>query len=306
MIDLHKLHVFDTVVQTSRFSTAAERLYITQSAVSQHIKELEASLGQQLFVRGRRGVVLTAQGELLAEYSQKVFALISQAETVLTDVNRLASGKISIGATPGVGIYLLPDWVQRFRTKYPQFTVALQTGVTSQIVNDVMAHRLDIGIVEGDLDGQHPDKINSQILEEVEQLVVIGFRHPFWNKEQINLADLNQQSFIMRQQGSQSRAWLEHTLSANGVTPIIGAEFDNLESIKRTVSAGPCLTILPSYVVESEFEQHQLQLLHVAGKPLVRQLKLIWAARTSFSPVTRAFLNELTSGYATLHTVLDR
>lgn len=304
MIDLNKLHIFDTVVQMGSFSTAAERLHITQSAVSQHIKELEAGLGQLLFTRTRRGVSLTPQGEVLADYSRQIFDLVAKAENALVNVEHLASGKVSLGATPGVGIYLVPDWVQRFRARYPHLTVALQTGVTAQIVADVLAHRLDIGLIEGELDEQPAGKLAVQVLEEVEQLVVVGFQHPFWDRDHVALTDLDQQSFIVRQQGSQSRAWIEESLHAHGVTPLIGAEFDNLESMKRAVTAGRCLAILPSYVVASELDRHQLRVLPIEDKPLVRHLKLIWAAKSPFSPVTSAFLAELARQYPVLQAVL--
>jgi DNA-binding transcriptional LysR family regulator len=117
MLDLYKLQIFSVVVQEGSFSAAAERLYMTQSAVSQHIKELEASLGRQLFQRGWRGVRLTSHGEILNRYTGEIFALVTKAESALTDIEHLTSGRVSIGATPGIGIYLAPDWVQYFRAR---------------------------------------------------------------------------------------------------------------------------------------------------------------------------------------------
>lgn len=306
MIDLYKLRIFNTVAQTGNFSTAAEWLYITQSAISQHIKDLEASLGQQLFNRGRRGVTLTSQGEILADYSRKIFALVADAETALTNVEQLTAGKVSIGATPGVGIYLVPDWVQQFRAKYPHLTVVLQTGITSQIVSEILLHRLDIGVIEGEVDDLPSSGLTIHVLEEVEQKVVVGFKHPFWDKSALSLSDLDKQSFIVRQQGSHSRAWLEQLLQSHGITPVIGAEFDNLESMKRAVMAGQCIAIMPPYVVETELEQNQLRAIPIPNKPLVRSLKLIWEAKTLFSPISRAFLTELSIRYPALVDVLRK
>src|SRR5512145_430713 len=149
MLDLYKLQIFAVVVQEGSFSRAAEHLYVTQSAVSQHIKELEAGLGTTLFQRGPRGVKLTHPGEILYGYTRDIFALVAQAETALTDVEHLTSGRVSLGATPGIGVYLAPDWVQQFRAQYLQITVSLQTDITPHIVADVLGHRLDIGFIEG-------------------------------------------------------------------------------------------------------------------------------------------------------------
>lgn len=297
MIDLYKLHVFAIAAHEGSFSAAAEHLYITQSAVSQHIKDLEASLGQQLFQRGWRGVSLTSEGEILARYAREIFDLVARAESELTNVQQLTAGKVSIGATPGAGIYLIPEWVQQFRARYPRLTVALQTGITSQIVTDVLAHRLDIGIIEGELDDMPRTQLGHLVLDTVEQMVVVGFKHPFWEAKKINLTDLHGQPFIVRQQGSQSRIWLEKMLKQHGIEPMIGAEFDNLESIKRAVAFGSCLAVLPFYVVRDEVAQNLLRPIPVEGRPLVRDLKLIWNRQTRLSPVTRAFLQALSALY---------
>lgn len=306
MLDLYKLQIFSIVVQEGSFSAAAERLYMTQSAVSQHIKELESSLGRQLFQRGWRGVRLTPHGEILHRYTAEIFALVARAESALTDVEHLNSGRVSIGVTPGIGVYLAPDWVQRFRARYPRLTVALQTGITSQIMNDVLGQRLDMGFIEGELDDHLPARLSTLVLEEIEQQVVVGFKHPFWERERLRIEDLSQQSLIVREANSQSRIWLEATLRQHGIEPVIGAEFDNLESIKRAVSLGMCLAIMPPYVVQTEVEQRLLHMLPVEEKPFTRSLKLIWDANSYFSPVTLAFLDELSQRYPALSALLSR
>ncbi len=304
MLDLHKLQIFSVVVREGSFSAAAEHLYMTQSAVSQHIKELESSLGRQLFQRGWRGVKLTPYGEILNRYTGEIFALIARAESALTDIEHLTSGRVSMGATPGIGVYLAPDWVQHFRARYPQLTVALQTGITSEIVGDVLGQRLDMGFIEGELDTSLPPRLGSLILEDIEQQVVVGFKHPFWELDMLRIEDLRQQSMIVRETSSQSRIWLEQTLHQHDIESFIGAEFDNLESIKRAVSLGMCLAVLPPYVVQSEVEQHLLRMIPIEGKPFTRSLKLIWDSQIHFSPVTRAFLIELSQRYKTLNILL--
>lgn len=306
MLDLYKLHIFSVVAETGSFSAAAERLYMTQPAVSQHIKELEGGLGRTLFQRGWRGVKLTAHGEILQRYTGEIFALVAEAERALTDVEQLSSGRVRVGATPGVGVYLAPEWVQQFRSRYPQLTVALQTGVTASIVSDVLGQQLDIGVIEGELDEHAPERLGVLALETVEQQVVVGFKHPFWDVEAVRVDDLRGQSLIVRQMNSQSRVWLEGALREHGVEPVIGAEFDNLESIKRAVALGMCAAVLPSYVVQNEVNQRLLHMIPVEGKPFTRTLKLIWDRQIPFAPVTRAFLMELAGRYGALHGLLER
>lgn len=303
MLDFYKLQIFVTVAQEGSFSAAAERLYITQSAVSQHVKAMEKQLGRALFQRGRRGVKLTAHGEILLRYAQQIFALLDEAENALIDVENLSEGRLSLGATPGISIYLVPNWVQRFRAQYPQLSVSLKTGVTAQIVTDVLEQRVNLGFVEGELDELKPSRLNVVALEEVEQMVMVGFKHPWWEREAVQVDELDKQSFIVRPPESQSRIWLDQTLKERGIEPVIGAEFDNLESIKRAVSAGSCLTVLPKYVVQREAEQGLIHVLPIVGQPFTRVLKLISARGTPFNALERAFLDVLSQDYPALAQV---
>ena len=108
MLDLHKLEIFLRVVREGSFSRAAESLLMTQPAVSQHIADLEAQLGATLFSRARRGVILTTEGETLHGYALQILRLLAEAENAVTDVRKLSSAQLAIGATPGLSSYLLP------------------------------------------------------------------------------------------------------------------------------------------------------------------------------------------------------
>ncbi len=293
MLNLYKLEIFVQVVQQGSFSGAAERLLMTQSGVSQHIQEIEASLGTQLFERGRRGVTLTATGEKLYEYTTRILALVAEAENAVTNVEQLASGQVRVGTTPGVGVYLLPEWIQTFHQRYPKLAVELQNSITPRIVDDLLAGRLDLGFIEGELDKIVNPNLGSKVLEEIEQFVVVGQKHQFWERGRVTIHELAGQAFIMRQANSQTRIWLDQELQRHGVRPVIAAEFDNVESIKRSVITGNGLTILPEYAVRDEQSFGILRLLSIDGKPLMRTLKLIWDQRHFFSPITKSLLTHL-------------
>lgn len=304
MLNLYKLEIFACVVAEGSFSAAAERLLLTQSGVSQHIQDLEAALGAQLFTRGRRGVTLTAAGKRLHDYTQRILALVAEAENAVTDVEQLAAGLVQLGATPGVGVYVLPEWIQSFRARYPKLTVQLQTKTTPEIVADLRAGRLDLGIIEGELDETIAREIGLHPLQEIEQLVVVGPRHPFWGRESLTVEELEGQTLIMRQLGSQSRIWLDQMLQSYGIKARIGAEFDNVESIKRAVALGHGLAILPGYAVRDEEAYGALRALSIADRPFVRTVKLVWDKRRHFSPVTRSLLAHLQGCFPALGEVL--
>ncbi|HXF64119.1 MAG TPA: LysR family transcriptional regulator [Caldilineaceae bacterium] len=300
MIDLYKLDIFVQVVEEGSFSAAAARLLMTQSGVSQHIQELERNLGAVLFRRSPRGVRLTPAGQTLYDYARRIFALVAEAEAAVSDVTLLPSGQVNVGATPGVSIYVLAEWVQRFAAAYPNLTVNVQTEITPRIVEALLARRLDIGLIEGELTPAQTAQLEVRELEPIDQFVVVGSRHPFWTRREVALAELDGQRFIMRQRESQTRIWLDAALAQHGIRPRIGAEFDTVESIKRAVIAGPALTILPAYAVHDEQTFGLLRALPITGSPLQRTLKLIWDRRRPFSPVTRAFLRYLVERFPAL------
>ncbi len=305
MLDLHKLEIFECVVEEGSFSAAAQRLLMTQSGVSQHIRDLERSLGAKLFVRGRRGATLTPGGVALFDYSQRILRLAAEAKNAVTDAANLDGGQVLVEATPGVSIYVLSEWVHTFREQHPKLTALLETRITSQIVADVFARRADIGFVEGELEAGAEAKLGVQRLETIVQYVVVGPRHEFWPRAEVTMAELDGRVFIMRQPASQSRVWLDQMLRRHQVTPRIGAEFDNMESIKRTVAAGAGLTIMPKYAVRDEEAYGALRTVPIAGEPLTRTLKMVWDARHYFTPVTRSLLAHLAPLYPALKRLLQ-
>ena len=305
MLNLHKLEIFAAVAQAGSFSGAAQRLLMTQPAVSQHVRDLEASLGTPLFVRGRRGVTLTEAGAALQGYTSEIFALLARAEEAVTSVKHLSEGQVRIGATPGAAVYLLPEWVQEFRSQYPQLSVAMRSGITSEIVANLRAALLDMAFVEGELEGLEGE-LDSLAVEEDEQFVVVGRKHPWWERSEVSVDEMAPQTFIMRQRNSQSRVWLEATLALHDVKPTIGAEFDALESIKRAIALGSCLGVLPNYVMREELALGTLRALPVTGRPLVRTLKLVWSAERPWTPVARAFVRTLQARLPALGDVVGK
>lgn len=304
MLNLYKLDIFMQTVEAGSFSKAAERLLMSQSGVSQHIQDLERTLGVKLLLRTPRGVQLTEAGKTLYDYAQRIVTLAMEAEAAVMDLSQLAAGEVLVGATPGVGVYVLALWVQSFRLRYPQLTVSVQTDITPRIVEMLLTQRLELGIVEGELNLPSNTPLAAHELESVEHFAVVGRKHSFWTRESITLDDMAGQTLITRQRESQTRIWLDQVLAENGIRVRIGAEFDNVESIKRAVMAGTALAILPDYVVADEKEMGMLHALPIAGNPLQRVIKLLWDKRRPFGPVARSFLRHLSARFPALGEVV--
>ncbi|NOG50778.1 MAG: LysR family transcriptional regulator [Chloroflexi bacterium] len=227
MLDLRKLQIFISVVQAGSFSGAAERLLMTQSGVSQHIQDLERGFSTILFERRARGVTLTNAGHLLLGYAEQLLQIAHEAELALTTVTPTTRAAMRLGATPGVGTYVLPTCLTGFQARYPQVHIDLTTRTTPQIVEAVLSGVCDLGIIEGEPD-THDPAVRIRRLVSVSQWLVIGPQHEWWNRESVALAELSQTALITRQRGSHSRQWLERELASLGLSVRIAAEFDNV------------------------------------------------------------------------------
>ncbi len=293
MLTLYKLEIFARVVEAGSLSGAAQTLYTSHSAVSQHIKDLEVSLGVSLFDRGRRGVTLTPSGEKLYEHTQAILRQVALAEAEVTNVENLPEGQLSIGATPGVSLYFAPNWMRAFRERLPQISVSLDTGTTDAVVAGVLGRRVALGFVEGEIDANN-DLITHIVLESIPQQVIVGPQHQWWEADGIRLGDLNGVQMITRQQNSRTRDWLDATLAKHNIRVQVVAEFDSPESIKRSVALSDCCaTILPPYAVQAEVGAGMIRAVPVVDADLARDLSLITHATMPLSPLARAFLRAL-------------
>ncbi|GAB1420541.1 LysR family transcriptional regulator [Anaerolineales bacterium] len=304
MLSLYKLEIFNKIVEEGSFSGAADLLFMSQSAVSQHIKILEASLGTTLFDRGRRGVTLTTAGHILHEYTLQILGLVAEAEAKVTRVENLAQGLIQIGATPGVNSYILPAWIQKFQTHYPNLQAMLQTGITEHIVAGVFNRQLDLGFIEGEVNEANYPHLGVRVISPIQLCLIVAPDHPWANETEIEIKALDQQPFVNRQRNSATSIWIRQTLLKYGVQPRIVGEFDSQESIKNAVAGGMGISILPDYAIKKEQQLGILHTLKIRDLELTRYLKIIWDTRHFCTPITRTFIHLLSQEYPSVLDIL--
>ena len=302
MLSLYKLHIFAIVAQTGSFNQAAKRLYLTQSAISQHIQSLENHFGAPLFVRKSTGVHLTPAGKMLLDYARQILKLAADAEVALTDVKKLTKGQLKLGATPVAATYILPPWLQEFHGRYPAFSTSLHTGITNDITQRIIHQQLDLGFVEGEL--MPSMDFHALPIQEITLYLVVNRDHPWSRRDEINLHELEQARFVMRPVDSHTRSWTEQIFRRHHIQPQIVAEFNDPEAIKRAVISGLGVTILPICMIERERAQKLLYAIPIQEITLNRSLKLIWKANMPFTPISRVFLTVLAENLPVLNTLL--
>ncbi len=283
-MNLHLLRLFATVAEQGSFSRAASLLYISQPAISKGVQELERQLGTALLDRSGRGVALTEAGTTLFQHAQQLFAVERAAETALEQLEGLERGQLAIGASSTIGIYLLPPLLGRFRQRYPGIRLFLDIGNTQQIGERLRTVPLDAVFVEGPVDLPHTDVTPWRD----DTLVVIAAPdHWLVGQRNVPIHAALAEPFVLREQGSGTRAIIEQTLRSRNVALKIVMELGSTEAIKQVVSAGLGLAIVSEATIALELLAGRLAILdvpeltlgrvltqlHVVGRPPSRALQ---------------------------------
>src|SRR4249920_1524409 len=185
-MDLSQLEVFLTVAREGRFSRAAEKLYRTQSAVSQSIRKLEDELGEPLFDRSSREGVLTDAGRVLQEYAERLLNLRGDAQEALVELRELQKGKLAIAANEFTALYLLPVLAE-FRRLHPMIRIMVQRSLGSHIPGDLLRHTSELGVLT--YDPEEP-QLHSIVVYLDELIFVVPPTHPLAAESQVSIRQL--------------------------------------------------------------------------------------------------------------------
>lgn len=295
MITLQKLIIFILICEQGSLNRAAQAMYLSQSAVSQHIQDLEATLGVTLLKRSPQGTQPTEAGEILLGYARQMLQLLSDAERDIMQIDHAESLHLTLAGTPGINVYILPRWLQDFQTDYAHINLSMQTGLTKEVIAGVMDTRYDFGFVEGQIDDLMQNNFGNISLYDIEYDVTVSASHPLATETLISPDQLTSYPFINRQPTSRTRRWLEHVLQQSNITLKTTTELDSPGTIKYALLNGGGIGILPHYAIERELERGELHRLSIGGLTLTRSLQLVWNQTHSFSVTQRAFLNMLSS-----------
>ena len=291
---LRQLEVFVAVAKQESVSRAAESLALSQSAASTSLSELERQSDCQLFDRAGKRLSLNALGrQLLPE----AVALLDQAR----EIERLLSGKtgfgsLEVGATLTVGNYLATLLIGSFMQRHPECRVKLHVHNTAHVVQQVAHYDLDLGLIEGDC--QHPD-IEVQPWVEDELVVFCAPRHPLAERGSASMAELTQEAWILREQGSGTRLTFDQAMRHHSSQLNIRLELEHTEAIKRAVESGLGIGCISRLSLRDAFRRGSLVPVETPELDLTRQFYFIWHKQKYQTAAMREFLDlcrQLTAG----------
>jgi DNA-binding transcriptional LysR family regulator len=289
-MNLNHLTIFHAVAQAGGMTLGAERLDISQPAVSKQVRELERALGVHLFDRIGRRVYLSQAGEILADYARRLFALAHEAEEGMADVRAVGRGRLVIGASTTIGTYLLPGVLAEFWRRHPKIELLVEIGNTEQVHRRLAGHELDVGLTEGFVE---QEELVAEVFHRDDLVVIAAPGHRLAGKPRVSLSAVQQEPFILREPGSGTRAVEERALARLKLPVRVAMALGSTEAIKRVVAEGVGLAIVSRLAVRAECAAGTLAVLPVAGLRIARPLHLVRRTGRRDGPALQAFCGVL-------------
>ncbi len=286
------LALFNAVAQAGGITRGARRARVSQPAVSKQIKELEGALNVRLLERLPRGTRLTQAGNILAGYAERLAALESEAARAIEEFRGLKRGRLSIGASTTIAAYLLPPLLGKFHQRHPQVELQLEIANTQDIHKLLRSGTVEIALTEG---VGHAAGLDSEIFHQDKLVAIAPPTHPLLKKRRVTARELCREPLVLREQGSGTRAVLEHALAKRdlSVKPVLS--LFSTEAIKQSVIAGLGIAIISRLAIALELKLGLLAIIPVTDLLIQRPLHLQKLHGMTPSPAVAQFLTMLAS-----------
>jgi DNA-binding transcriptional LysR family regulator len=247
-MEFNQLRNFLVVAEMLHFSKAAERIHLSQPALSLQIRSLEEELGVKLFERNRQKTALTAAGKV---YSEEVGEVLAQMEKTMNRARQAAQGKIGrlrIGFISTAAAHIVPKLVAAFRKTHPEVTLELIHALTAEQITRLEDHRLDIGFFRVPAGGSPALKMT--VIHEEPFKLFLPLNHPLARRKQLRLQDLDGEDFLVyaRKNAPGFHDFILQRLKESGANPAMINEASDMYTLVSLVSAGVGLAIAPASV----------------------------------------------------------
>jgi DNA-binding transcriptional LysR family regulator len=269
-----RLQVFYTVAKQLSFTRAAEQLFMTQPAVTFQVKQLEEHFNARLFERSHGRIALTAAGELVLAYAERILALSEEMETRVRDLTGAVSGELLLGASTTIAEYMLPKILGEFKAAHPEVQARLMVGNSETIVNRVADHTIDIGLIESP---SYLPSLQNEVCCDDELVVICAPAHPLASRTTVRAQDLASVPWVRREPGSGTREFTDNYIRECGLAPEdldVIMELGSPEAMKGAVETGNAITVVSRATVTKELKLGSLVAIPLAPR-LIRTLSLV-------------------------------
>ncbi len=290
-MQLQHLRTFYEVAATGSFTRAAEKLYLSQPAVTQQVQALEAELGFPLLERLGRRVRLTPAGDALLPYTLRLMALLEEAVSTAREAAGRAAQTLRLGAGDTVATYVLPDLIRVFHARRPEAALRLVVGNSDRLLDAVLENEVELAIWAR----QEPHHLLLQRpFLRTPLVAVLQPDDPLASRPSIWARELQGRRLLLRGRASAIRRFIDEVLQRAGLELNDVVEMDHLEAIKRTVEAGYGATVTPAFAVSREVAQGTLAAPPLADPGAELPLHYVHYAHRRLSPLAQVLVELLT------------
>lgn len=304
-MNISQLKAFLTVAQDRSFSRAAEKLFLTQPAVSKQIHALEEVLGMRLFDRVGRSVLLTQAGHILQSHAHIAFQSLEEAREAINQLRGLQRGHLRVSAASTIGTYMLPKPLGAFKARHPGIEISLAITNKARVVEQLLNHEVELGFVGPPVEPGELER-EEYLLDEL--VLIVSPTHRLAHEEAVAVRDLTEEVFILREHGSGTREIMEEELGRVRVSLKKAMELGSTEAVKQAVAANLGVSIVSKFAITLEILQGRLTAVRLPGLNLRRQLFIINHKGRALSPVAQEFcllLRRSTAGDRENHSPHD-
>jgi DNA-binding transcriptional LysR family regulator len=287
-MEIRQLRAFVAVAEAGTFTAAAERVHVTQSAISMQIRQLEEEAGVQLFVRAPRRVLLTEAGEKMLVHARNILREHDATLTELSEMAGLERGRLRIGsASANISAESLPPVLSALRERHPQMEIFVKTGTSETLVEQILSGELDMALVSLPVEVRG---IRTETLMKDSLVAIVCPGHELASRSVVSAYTLASEKLILGERGGNTRRIIEQFFAGAGVRPTICMELNRLAAIKRMVEACMGVGIVPLQAVREEVEEGRIKALWIEGAQINWELGLARLSASYDSPVCQSFV----------------
>ena len=292
-INFELYRIFYVVANHKNITKASEELHISQPAISKSIKNLEDQLGGQLFVRTKRGVVLTDEGKEFYNYIKQAIEYINNAENKFTDLINLETGTIKIGISTTLTKEFLLPYLEKFHEKYPKRDIQIDTNITPELLHKLRNGLLDIVILN--LKGKsYGDDLEIIKCKKVTDCFAVNKKYKDLIDKELSLKELNNYPLILQPKGSNTREFLDTFARENGVTLKSGIELAGYSLVVEFTKIGLGIGYINKDYSKSLLQNKELFELNIKEKIPSRYIGMVLSKNHIPSFSTRKLIEIIT------------
>jgi len=286
-MELWQLRTFREVADTLNFTKASEKLNLTQSAISHQIKALEAEFGVPLFIRAKRGVILTDAGKIALEYAERILEETEEMRERVAGLEKRLKGRVRVAAATQALVYLFAPLFEEFMDAHENIELVFRTTTaTEQTVEDILNGVADVGFAS--LAVYSPNLEVAELFDD-ELVLVVGKKHRLSKQNEIKINELQKERWILFERGASIRRATDDFFTKLNIKPETALESNDTYFVKLMIEQGLGISLLPSWAIREEVKNGKLAQIRFKKNKVRRKVSIISLKGAKTAPI-RAFI----------------